>query len=146
MLSGARPDRKRSRQTGSCLKEHLLGRTLAEPVCQGTPWRRAGFNGSIPQIMPRIDSIRVIQVLALTLAAVSGARAGEFVFETGAARLVIRSDGFASSLIDKVNGKERLHPGGMAFAAASKAGRLFPASAVDQRGDLLHVTFGTSGV
>jgi hypothetical protein len=84
--------------------------------------------------------------LALAFAAVNGARAEDFVFETRAARLVIRPDAVASSLIDKQSGKERLRPEGLPFAAVKKDGRLFPASAADRRGGMLHVTFGTSGV
>ena len=87
-------------------------------------------------------------VLALTLAfaAGRGARAEEFVFETSTARLVIRSDAAASSLVDKQSGKERLRPGGMPFAAVRKNGALFPASTATRRNDTLHVTFGASGV
>jgi len=87
----------------------------------------------------------LVLVLALAFAAVTGAHGEDFVFENRVTRLVIRSDAVASSLIDKQSGKERIHPGGMAFAAIRKAGRLLPASAADRHGDVLHVTFGTSG-
>jgi hypothetical protein len=90
--------------------------------------------------------MKLILALALAFAAASGARAEDFVFETRVTRLVIRPDAVASSLIEKQNGKERLRPEGLAFAAVRKGGRLFPASAADRRGDVLHVTFGTSGV
>jgi hypothetical protein len=90
--------------------------------------------------------MKLILALALAFAAVNEARAGDFVFETRVARLVIRPDAVASSLIEKQNGKERLRPEGVAFAAVRKVGRLYPASAADRRGDVLHVTFGTSGV
>lgn len=84
--------------------------------------------------------------LALGLATVNGARAQDFAFQTREARLVIRSDSVASSLIEKRSGKELLGSGGVAFAVVRKGGRLFPASAAERRGDVLHVTFGTSGV
>jgi hypothetical protein len=90
--------------------------------------------------------MKLILALALAFAAVNGARAKDFIFETRVTRLVIRPDGVASSLIEKQNGKERLRPEGVAFAAVRKGGRLFPASAADRHGDVLHVTFGTSGV
>lgn len=90
--------------------------------------------------------MKLILALALTFTAVNEARAEEFVFETGAARLVIRSDAVASSLIEKPIGKELLRPDGRAFAAVRKDGHWFPASAADRRDGGLHVTFGTSGV
>ena len=88
--------------------------------------------------------IRLILTLALAFAAVNTARAEDFVFNTGEARLVIGSDGTASSLIDKQNGKEQLqrHP----FSAVRKSGQVFSASAIEKQGALFHVTFGTSGV
>jgi len=89
--------------------------------------------------------MKPILALALALAAVSGARAQDFVFETREARLTIRPDAVASSLIEKQNGKELLRPAGAAFAAV-KGGQLFPATAAERRGDALHVTFGTSGI
>ncbi len=94
----------------------------------------------------RLICPKLIVALAIAFAAAHIARADEFVFETAAVRLVIRSDAVASSMIEKQNGKERLRPGGEPFAAVRKGGRLFPASAADRRGDLLHVTFGTLGV
>jgi hypothetical protein len=90
--------------------------------------------------------MKLILALALVFAAVNGAWAEDFAFETREARLVIRSDAVASSLIEKRSGKELLGPGGVAFAAVRKGGQLLPASAADRRGDVLHVTFGTSGV
>jgi hypothetical protein len=90
--------------------------------------------------------MKLILALALCLGAVNGARGDDFVFETQAARLSIRQDGIATSLIEKAGNKERLRPGGVAFAAVKKGGRIFPASAVSRSGDMLHVTFGTSGV
>jgi hypothetical protein len=90
--------------------------------------------------------VKLIVTLAMAFAAAHTAWAGEFVFETGAVRLVIRSDAVASSMLEKQNGKERLRPGGMRFAAVKKGGQIFPASSADRRGDLLHVTFGTAGV
>src|SRR5664279_5673879 len=90
--------------------------------------------------------MKLILALALAFAAVTGAGGQDFVFETRTARLTIRPDAVVSSLIEKQNGKERLRPEGVAFAAVRKGGRLFPASAADRSGDVLHVTFGTSGV
>jgi hypothetical protein len=90
--------------------------------------------------------MKLVLTLTLAFAAVNGARAEDFVFETSVTRLVIRPDAVASSLIEKQNGKERLRPDGGAFAAIRKGGRLFPASAVDRHGDVLHLTFGASGV
>lgn len=87
-------------------------------------------------------------ILALTLAFVTlnAGHAEDFVFETGTARLVVRSDGLTSSLTEKQNGKEQLQPQRLPFAAARKGGHLFSASAVERRGGLFHVTFGTSGL
>src|ERR1039457_6165457 len=85
-------------------------------------------------------------VLVLASVAVNVARAEDYVFDTQTARLTIRSDGIASSLIDKQNGKERLRSAGLAFAVVKKGGRLFPASNVTGHGGLFHVTFGTAGV
>ena len=90
--------------------------------------------------------MKPILALILVLAATNRARAEDFVFETGMARLVIRSDALVISLMDKQSGKERLRPGTVPFAAVGKGGKLFPASDVDRRGDRLHVTFGRSGV
>jgi hypothetical protein len=90
--------------------------------------------------------MKLILALALAFAASNAARAEDSVFETRGTRLVIRPDAMASSLLEKQNGKERLRPEGVAFAAVKKGGRLFPASAADRRGKVLHVTFGTSGV
>ena len=90
--------------------------------------------------------MRLILALALAFVAVNAGRAEDFVFETSMARLVIRSDGLASSLTEKQNGKEQLQPQGLPFAAARKGGHLFSASAVERRGGLFHLTFGTSGL
>ena len=90
--------------------------------------------------------MKLILALALAFASVNGARAGDFVFETRVTRLVIRPDAVVSSLIEKRNGTGRLSPEGVSFASVKKDGRLFPASAIVRRGDVLHVTFGTSGV
>ena len=90
--------------------------------------------------------LKLILALALAFATVNWARAEDFAFETRDARLVIRSDGVASSLIERLSGKERLSSGGVAFAAVRKGDRMFPASAAERRGDVLHVAFGTSGV
>src|ERR1035441_10183408 len=96
--------------------------------------------------MGRVAGMRLILALALAFAAANVARAKNFVFETSVARLVIGSDGVISSLIEKQNGKEQLRPAGLPFAAVRKGGQLLPASAVEQRGGLFHVTFGISGV
>ena len=69
-----------------------------------------------------------------------------FVFETSMARLVIGSNGDASSLTEKQNGKELLRPQGLPFAAVEADGRLFSASAMERNGGMFHVTFGTSGL
>lgn len=90
--------------------------------------------------------LRLILTLALALVAVNRVRAEDFVFETRTARLVIRPDAVASSLEEEPSGKERMSPGGVAFAAVKKGGHVFPASAAERRGTMLHVTFGTSGV
>jgi hypothetical protein len=96
--------------------------------------------------MRRVVGTRLILALALPFAALNVAWAKDFVFETSVARLVIGSDGVISSLIEKQNGKEQLRPAGLPFAAVRKGGQLLPASAVEQRGGLFHVTFGISGV
>jgi hypothetical protein len=90
--------------------------------------------------------MRLILALALAFLAVNAGRAEDFVFETSMARLAIQSDGLASSLTEKQNGKEQLQPQKLPFAAARKGGHLFSASAVEQRGGMFHVTFGTSGL
>jgi len=74
------------------------------------------------------------------------ADAADLTFETSLARLVIRSNGVAASLRDKQTGKERLLPDLKAFSAVKKRGQVFPASEVEQRGDLLHMKFGASAV
>jgi hypothetical protein len=89
---------------------------------------------------------KLILALALGFAAGSSANAENFVFETGMARLVIGSDGITGSLIEKQNKKEQLSGDGLPFAAIRKGGRLFPASAIERRRDLFHVTFGASSV
>jgi hypothetical protein len=115
----------------------LYGKTKFLGQVAQPPFRR-GFIG--------LSVMKLILALALAFAAANGARAEDFVFETRVTRLVIRPDAVVSSLIEKQNGKERLRPEGQAFAAVRKGGRLFPASAADRHGDMLHVTFGTSGV
>jgi hypothetical protein len=91
--------------------------------------------------------MKLILALAFASAAANGAQAEDFVFDAPMTRLVIRSGAIVSSLTEKQNGKELLLPGSrQAFAAVRKGGRIFEASAVERRGDLLHVTFGTSGV
>jgi hypothetical protein len=85
-------------------------------------------------------------VLALVFSALNVARAESFVFETSMARLVIQSNGAASSLIEKQNGKEQLHPAGLPIAVLSKFGHQFPATTIERSGALYHVTFGNSGV
>lgn len=90
--------------------------------------------------------MKPIVALALVLLAANGVRAEDLVFETREARLVIRSDAIASSLIEKQSGKELLRPGGLPFSAVIRGGRMFPASAAERRGDILHLTFGASGV
>src|ERR1035441_3364616 len=95
--------------------------------------------------MGRVAGMRLILALALAFAAANVARAKNFVFETSVARLVIGSDGVISSLIEKQNGKEQLRQARLPFAAVRKGGQLFPASAVEQRAGLFHVTFGISG-
>ena len=85
--------------------------------------------------------------LVLLCATVTGARAGEFLFATQAARLVIRSDGIAVSLTEIRNGRPLLRPESTPLAAVKKGGRLFPVSAIERQGaDLLRLTFGASGV
>ncbi|HEX4135267.1 MAG TPA: hypothetical protein VHY84_11700 [Bryobacteraceae bacterium] len=90
--------------------------------------------------------MKLILALAVISAFGSCARAEDYVFETHDARLVIRPDAIVSSLTAKPGGRELLRSGDQAFAAIRKGGRLIPASAVQQHGDLLHVMFGTSGV
>ena len=90
--------------------------------------------------------MKLILALALAFATVTAAKAENFVFETGMARLVIGPDGIASSLVDKQNNKEQLRAGGLPFAAVRKGGKRFSVSAVERRGSLFHVTFGVSGV
>ena len=85
--------------------------------------------------------MRLILALALAFVAATACRAEDFVFETSMARLVIGSDGVASSLTEKQN-KRAIAAAGLPFAAARKGGQLFSASAVERRGGLFHVTFG----
>ncbi len=96
--------------------------------------------------MARLRGKRLIGALALAFAAVNAAKAENFVFDTSMARLVIRSDGVASSLVEKQSNKEQLRGSGLPFAAVRKGGQLSSATAVERRGSLFHVTFGVSGV
>jgi len=83
-------------------------------------------------------------VVLVALAVDYSALAAEFAFETGSVRLVIRSDGIATSLLDKQTKKERLGP--LAFTAVKRGGQVFPASAIKGHTNTLHISFGTSGV
>jgi hypothetical protein len=96
--------------------------------------------------MTRFGFIKLALLLALALATANAARAENFVFESSTARLELGSNGAAISLIDKQNGKERLWPEALPFAAVKKDGQLFPASVIVRNGVLLHVSFGISGV
>src|ERR1035437_10508952 len=138
-------------RTGSCLRGRSLGPTHgdAASIHENTHcrWRQVHWILAHPGLCCRgFIRMKLILALALVFAGVNGAWAEDFAFETREARLVIRSDAVASSLIEKRSGKELLGPGGVAFAAVRKGGQLLPASAADRRGDVLHVTFGTSGV
>ena len=91
-------------------------------------------------------AMRLLFAFFLAFAAANAAKAESFVFESSTARLVIGSNGDALNLIEKQNGKELLRPKGLPFAAVRKDGRLFSSSAMERKGVMLHVTFGTSGV
>jgi hypothetical protein len=88
----------------------------------------------------------LLRAIALAWTILSGANAKNFVFETRLARLVISPDALAVSLTEKPAGKERWGPKGVAFAAVRKSGALFSASLAERHGEILHVTFGTSGI
>src|SRR5579871_2187094 len=88
--------------------------------------------------------MRLFLVVLVALAVDYSALAAEFAFETGSVRLVIRSDGIATSLLDKQTKKERLGP--LAFTAVKRGGQVFPASAIKGHTNTLHISFGTSGV
>ena len=92
------------------------------------------------------SGMRLTLGLALAFAFANATWAQDFVFETSMTRLVIQSNGTTSSLIEKKNEKEQLQPAGLPFAVVRKGGRIFPATAVERRGALFHVAFGTSGV
>ena len=77
----------------------------------------------------------------------NAAKAENFVFETGMARLVIRSDGVASSLIEKQNGKEQLRAAGTTVCGSQERwSAIFQPRRLSGEVALFHVTFGTSGV
>jgi len=90
--------------------------------------------------------IKMFLVFALAVAAANAAQAESFVFETSTARLKIGANGAAISLLEKQSGKEQLRPKGLPFAAVRKDGRSFPSSAVERKGVLFHISFGTSGI
>jgi hypothetical protein len=76
--------------------------------------------------------LKLVLEFILAFAFVSAAQAGNLVFETSTEQLVIQSNGAVSSLIEKPNGKDQLHPAGLAFAMVVKNGRKFPASTVER--------------
>jgi hypothetical protein len=93
------------------------------------------------------NCMRLILALALAFIFAHPAWAQDLVFETSMARLVIKSNGTVGGLIEKQNGKERLQPGGLPFAAVRKNGASFHSTSMSERPDALyHVTFGDSGV
>ena len=102
------------------------------------------FSHSTERGCRRVSNLFLSLILLAAMA--PGARAEEFAFATQAARLVLRSDGLAVTLTATQNSRPLLRPEATPFAAVKKGGRLFPVSAIERRGDLLHLTFGTSGV
>ncbi len=88
--------------------------------------------------------MRLFLAVILALVIDYGALAAEFTFETSSVRLVVRSDGIATSLLDKQTKKERLAP--LAFTAVKKGGQVFPSSAIELHTSTLHISFGTSGI
>lgn len=88
----------------------------------------------------------IVLAIFFALFFVSAARAQNFVFDTDTARLVLASDGSVVSLLDKRDGVEELQPSKQPFASMNKNGQFYQATAIARSGNLLHLTFGASGV
>ena len=130
----------------SLLRTPLTAYGDRSPEHSETPARHESPSMIVKLLCRNMDVVRLMFALALGFAALNSAWTEDFVFETGAARLVIGSDGVANGLIEKQNGKDQLSPQRLPFAAVRKGGNVFPASSVERRGALIHVIFGTSGV
>ena len=81
-----------------------------------------------------------------TLVTAEGNGDGQVVLETKRMQLEIGSDGKCAALIDLRDGKDYLADERVPFASLVYAGRTHDASAVRRDGDVLHVSFGASGV
>ncbi|MGB6687372.1 MAG: hypothetical protein WBE76_05975 [Terracidiphilus sp.] len=96
--------------------------------------------------MRKANIARLTLAFALTFAVTNAAYAQNFAFATHAAQLVIQPNAVASSLTDRHDGMEELHPAGLPFAVVTQHGKQFPATRFERHGALFHVTFGSSGI
>lgn len=91
--------------------------------------------------------IFLLSILVLTGAAVPGAFARDFVFETTHVRLSISENGAVTSLMQKDSRQELLGSTALPLAIVKRGEQLFPASEVRDEGtSLFRVLFGQSGV
>ncbi len=101
---------------------------------------------------PRISKLLVGMLVGLACSGTTfgTAHAGEapdaFVFENDLVRWTIGADGLNRSLLQKAGNLERLANRPQHFAWITKDSKTFPATQVERRGELLHVSFGASGV
>jgi hypothetical protein len=90
--------------------------------------------------------MKTLMAVALGLALLAAARAGEFVFETATSRLALDDHGYCTSLRDKVSGAEWLAKKPAAFFSIRKEGITFAATTLARAGENFHVEFGASQV
>lgn len=90
--------------------------------------------------------LATLAALVTGLAAAGSVRADHAIFENDLVRLEIGSDGFAKSLTEKSTGANWLADQPMCFAWIRKAGRIYPATAIQYDGAVLRMTFADSGV
>ena len=84
-------------------------------------------------------------LISLVLIA-AGLHAENFVFATNSAQYTLGSDGVSKSLTDKKTGKEWLTPNLLPMFDVRVGGKDFVSSEVKKEGNVLHVTFGASGI
>ncbi len=101
---------------------------------------------------PPTSKLIVAMLVGLVCAAAmfGAARAGEapqvLVFENDLMRWTLGADGLSTSLLEKDGNRQRLSERPHHFAWITKDSKTFPATRVERRGELLHVSFGASGV
>ena len=96
--------------------------------------------------MPKVFKIRLVLLFSLMLGIIRVAWAEDFVFMTKTTQLMLEPNGRARSLVDKLDGSEQLNPTGQPFANVTLHGKQFPVTVIERRGELYHLTFGSSGV